>query len=161
MPNLRILSLNAGCMPLTVVWVHNDAVVQNSDAFTYVDHGDGRYGLRLRDVFTHDAGVYFCEVYNRFGEAESWCMLCVTECDTKDVDDASNAENICVNDDCFFVDDEAMTENRFELAAQIVKGPENVSTLLGSTVLLEALIIGRPEPRIRWLQGVIEYLIFI
>ena len=153
--------MHAGCKPLTVLWVHNDVVVQNSDAFTYVDYGDGRLGLRLRDVFTHDAGIYFCEVYNRFGEAESWCMLEVIEGDVKDVDVTTDAKAAKPSDDCFFVDDEGTSENRFELAAQIVKGPDNVSTLLGSTVLLEALIIGRPEPRIRWLKGVIQYTFFI
>lgn len=44
-------------------------------------------------------------------------------------------------------------ENAFR-AAQIVKGPVSVSTLVGSTVLLEALVIGRPEPTVRWLKGV-------
>lgn len=39
-------------------------------------------------------------------------------------------------------------------AAQIVKGPASVSTLVGCDVLLEALVIGRPEPVVRWLRGV-------
>lgn len=45
-------------------------------------------------------------------------------------------------------------DNPFQAAAQIVKGPVSVSTLVGSTVLLEALVIGRPEPTVRWLKGV-------
>lgn len=45
-------------------------------------------------------------------------------------------------------------DNPFQVAAQIVKGPVSVSTLVGSTVLLEALVIGRPEPTVRWLKGV-------
>lgn len=48
-------------------------------------------------------------------------------------------------------------DNPFQVAAQIVKGPVSVSTLVGSTVLLEALIIGRPEPTVRWLKGVREF----
>ena len=49
-------------------------------------------------------------------------------------------------------------DNPFQVAAQIVKGPVSVSTLIGSTVLLEALIIGRPEPTVRWLKGV-QYIL--
>ena len=45
-------------------------------------------------------------------------------------------------------------ENPYEIPAQIIKGPTSVSTLLGSTVVLEAVAIGRPEPCIRWLKGV-------
>ena len=82
-------------------------------------------------------------------------MLNVVECDVKNVNDIANVKNSNTADDCFFADNGGTAENQFELAAQIVKGPESVSTLLGSTVLLEALIIGRPEPRIRWLKGVI------
>lgn len=47
-------------------------------------------------------------------------------------------------------------DNPFQVAAQIVKGPVSVSTLVGSTVLLEALVIGRPEPTVRWLKGVLH-----
>jgi hypothetical protein len=45
-------------------------------------------------------------------------------------------------------------DNPFEIAAQIVKGPISVSTLVNSSVVLEALVIGKPEPTIRWLKGV-------
>lgn len=55
-------------------------------------------------------------------------------------------DNKLINDDHL--------DNPFQVAAQIVKGPVSVSTLVGSTVLLEALVIGRPEPTVRWLKGV-------
>ena len=57
-------------------------------------------------------------------------------------------------------DDDDGPDNPLEAAAQIVKGPVSVSTLVGSTVLLEALVIGRPEPTVRWLKGVRLLLFF-
>ena len=53
-------------------------------------------------------------------------------------------------------EEEEELDNPFQVAAQIVKGPVSVSTLVGSTVVLEALIIGRPEPTVRWLKGVMR-----
>ncbi len=62
----------------------------------------------------------------------------------------------CSKEDLTYESDKLNDEldNPFQVAAQIVKGPVSVSTLIGSTVLLEALIIGRPEPTVRWLKGV-------
>jgi len=34
-----------------------------------MDHGDGRFGLRLADVFPQDSGEYRCEAYNEHGDA--------------------------------------------------------------------------------------------
>lgn len=65
----------------------------------------------------------------------------------------------CSKEDLTYESDNKLNDeldNPFQVAAQIVKGPVSVSTLVGSTVLLEALIIGRPEPTVRWLKGVIN-----
>lgn len=64
----------------------------------------------------------------------------------------------CSKEDLTYESDKLNDEldNPFQVAAQIVKGPVSVSTLIGSTVLLEALIIGRPEPTVRWLKGVTQ-----
>lgn len=64
---------------MTIVWVQNDIPLTDCPEFRYMDHGHGRYGLLLSDPFTHDSGVYFCEAYNKYGEAESWCRLIVTD----------------------------------------------------------------------------------
>lgn len=71
--------LSPGTPPFTVVWVKNDAELTDCPEFRQVELGDGRFCLRLADSFTHDSGVYFCEAYNRFGEAESWCRLVVSD----------------------------------------------------------------------------------
>ena len=68
-----------GSPPLKVVWVHNDEPLVDCPEFRHIDYGQGRYGLRLCDAFTHDSGVYFCEAYNRHGDAESWCRLIVSD----------------------------------------------------------------------------------
>ena len=57
-------------------------------------------------------------------------------------------------DDSAKLTDDSEPDNPFEIAAQIVKGPISVSTLVNSSVVLEALVIGKPEPTIRWLKGV-------
>lgn len=69
----------SGTPPFTVLWVHNDVALADSPEFRQFDHGNGRYSLRMRDPFVADSGVYFCEAYNRFGEAETWCRLIVTD----------------------------------------------------------------------------------
>ena len=68
-----------------------------------------------------------------------------------DVHDAND-----VDDDAIYTDDMKLNyaDNPYEIPAQIIKGPVSVSTLIGSTVVLEAVAIGRPEPCIRWLRGV-------
>jgi hypothetical protein len=35
----------------------------------HVDYGDGRFGLRIADVFTADSGIYNCEAFNDHGDA--------------------------------------------------------------------------------------------
>ena len=207
-----------GAAPLTVVWVHNDSVIQDCAEFSYVDYGNGRFALRIADAFTQDSGIYICEVYNRHGETESWSYLTVQDvCPSSEGDEGSNdvknrpasgpdpwineqpleadqmAPALSSDDQCsprdqlteavahpFEEDDYSYKEdfncdedddanrldedlddmklnyeeNPYEIPAQIIKGPTSVSTLLGSTVVLEAVAIGRPEPCIRWLKGV-------
>jgi len=206
-----------GAAPLTVVWVHNDSVIQDCAEFSYVDYGNGRFALRIADAFTQDSGIYICEVYNRHGETESWSYLTVEDvCPSSEGDEGSNdvknrpasgpdpwineqpleadqmAPALSSDDQCsprdqlteavahpFEEDDYSYKEdfncdedddanrldedlddmklnyeeNPYEIPAQIIKGPTSVSTLLGSTVVLEAVAIGRPEPCIRWLKG--------
>ena len=250
-----------GAAPLRVVWVHNDAVIRDCAEFAYVDHGQGRFGLRIADAFAEDSGIYICEVYNRHGDAESWCYLTVA--DTSKCTNEGTARNAASgikdavttssglashnvataasgtdeqNDDGARVREDAPARRSYPIAvarpsvqqvstvqltsdgsveqelrsalssldmtratavqavrpaaacqedavlssaqdnfngedfddarivfednyphqvpAQVVKGPVSVSTLLGSTVVLEAVAIGRPEPCIRWLKGV-------
>lgn len=67
----------------------------------------------------------------------------------------NSKEDLTAGDESFSAGSENDDEDHpFQAAAQIVKGPVSVSTLVGSTVLLEALVIGRPEPTVRWLKGV-------
>ena len=68
-----------GTPPLTVIWVRNDLPLADCAEFRHLELGQGRYALRLPDPFPNDSGVYFCEAYNRFGEAETWCRLVVSD----------------------------------------------------------------------------------
>ncbi len=76
----------------------------------------------------------------------------VEDREEEDVFSSTSKEDLTYESDHSKLNDEL--DNPFQVAAQIVKGPVSVSTLVGSTVLLEALIIGRPEPAVRWLKGV-------
>jgi hypothetical protein len=54
---------------LDVIWVKDDMEIPDCEDFRYVDHGDGRFGLRLADVYPQDSGEYRCEAYNEHGDA--------------------------------------------------------------------------------------------
>ncbi|PSN51429.1 hypothetical protein C0J52_05457 [Blattella germanica] len=58
-----------GTPPLDVIWVKDSVEIPDCEDFRYVDHGDGRFGLRLADVFPQDSGEYRCEAYNEHGDA--------------------------------------------------------------------------------------------
>ncbi|XP_069686561.1 titin homolog isoform X2 [Periplaneta americana] len=58
-----------GSPPLDVVWVKDSVEIPDCADFRYVDHGDGRFALRLADIFPQDSGEYRCEAYNEHGDA--------------------------------------------------------------------------------------------
>ncbi|XP_023226281.1 myosin light chain kinase, smooth muscle-like [Centruroides sculpturatus] len=69
-----------GTKPIEVIWVHNDQEIKNCKDFCYVSHEDGiTHSLVIEDVFLEDAGLYVCEAYNHYGDAETLCKLSVRE----------------------------------------------------------------------------------
>jgi Immunoglobulin I-set domain. len=79
--------VGSGTPPLDVVWVKDGVEIPDCEYFRYVGRGDGRFELRLADVFPQDSGTYSCEAYNEHGEAVTsstlyirgdvacWCSL--------------------------------------------------------------------------------------
>lgn len=61
--------LFSGSGPLEVVWVKDGVEIPDCADFHYVDYGDGRFGLRIADLFVADAGMYNCEAFNNHGDA--------------------------------------------------------------------------------------------
>ncbi|KAL1131134.1 hypothetical protein AAG570_012371 [Ranatra chinensis] len=76
-----------GSEPMEVVWVKDKVEVPDCDDMRYVDYGDGRYGLRIADLFAPDAGEYSCEIFNEHGEAITTTNLTV-------IDDGFSEDNI-------------------------------------------------------------------
>ncbi|XP_054274333.1 titin-like isoform X2 [Macrosteles quadrilineatus] len=58
-----------GSSPLEVVWVKDGVEVPDCPDLRHVDYGDGRFGLRIADVFVADGGIYNCEAFNNHGDA--------------------------------------------------------------------------------------------
>lgn len=82
---------------MKVVWVHNDQTIADTPEFRYRDDGGGHFSLVIRDIFPEDAGVYFCEAYNKHGGAHCHAQLsihgglllnCETRCVAKDRHDS-------------------------------------------------------------------------
>ncbi|PNF38135.1 hypothetical protein B7P43_G14603, partial [Cryptotermes secundus] len=68
-----------GTPPLDVIWVKDGMEIPDCEDFRYVDHGDGRFGLRLADVFPQDSGEYRCEAYSEHGDAVTRGIVTVRE----------------------------------------------------------------------------------
>lgn len=62
---------------MKVVWVHNDQTIPDTPEFCYRDDGGGHFSLVIRDIFPEDAGVYFCEAYNKHGSAHCHAQLSI------------------------------------------------------------------------------------
>ncbi|KPU76642.1 uncharacterized protein Dana_GF13334, isoform F [Drosophila ananassae] len=63
--------------PFSYVWLRNGEVLPDSEEFNYIDHGNGRLGLRITDAFDIDSGTYSCQVFT----SESSSGECEYECD--------------------------------------------------------------------------------
>ena len=66
-----ISSCLAGSAPFQVVWLKNGAELPDCGDFKQVSLGDGRFALRMQDMFPEDAATYSCEAFNGHGEARS------------------------------------------------------------------------------------------
>lgn len=68
---------NTGSLPMKVLWVHNDQEIPDSRDFRYCEESSGNYSLVIRNADPHDAGLYFCEAYNAYGQDHSYCKMVV------------------------------------------------------------------------------------
>ncbi|XP_052903259.1 myosin light chain kinase, smooth muscle-like [Anopheles moucheti] len=76
------LSLEIQCSELVKCsWKKNGRPVKDSTDFAYIDHGNGKFGLRLKDPFLDDAGLYECVLETAKRQLISSCYLDVLEPD--------------------------------------------------------------------------------
>uniref|UniRef100_A0A6E8V1F2 [Myosin light-chain] kinase n=2 Tax=Anopheles coluzzii TaxID=1518534 RepID=A0A6E8V1F2_ANOCL len=76
------LSLELQCAELVKCsWKKNGRLVKDSTDFAYIDHGNGKFGLRLKDPFLDDAGLYECCIEAAKQQLTSSCYLDVLELD--------------------------------------------------------------------------------
>uniref|UniRef100_A0A182JX02 Myosin light chain kinase, smooth muscle n=1 Tax=Anopheles christyi TaxID=43041 RepID=A0A182JX02_9DIPT len=76
------LSLELHCSELVkCTWKKNGRPVKDSTDFAYIDHGNGKFGLRLSDPFLDDAGLYECTIEATKQQLTSSCYLDVLELD--------------------------------------------------------------------------------
>jgi len=47
-----------------------------------------------------------------------------------------------------------LTEEKPDVPAYIIRGPDDCSVLIGGTVTLDVLFSGFPEPSVKWLKAV-------
>ncbi|KFB53095.1 AGAP002154-PA-like protein [Anopheles sinensis] len=74
------LALELYCSELfKCLWKRNGRPVKDSADFAYVDHGNGKLGLRLKDPFLDDAGLYECVIETAKQQLSSSCYLDVLE----------------------------------------------------------------------------------
>ncbi|XP_058129332.1 myosin light chain kinase, smooth muscle-like [Anopheles ziemanni] len=74
------LALEVYCSELfKCLWKRNGRPVKDSADFAYVDHGNGKLGLRLKDLFMDDAGLYECVIETAKQQLTSSCYVDVLE----------------------------------------------------------------------------------
>uniref|UniRef100_A0A182QC83 Myosin light chain kinase, smooth muscle n=1 Tax=Anopheles farauti TaxID=69004 RepID=A0A182QC83_9DIPT len=76
------LTLELQCSELfKCLWKKNGKPIKDSSDFAYIDHGNGKFGLRLKDPFLDDAGLYECFIETSKHQLTSTCYLDVLELD--------------------------------------------------------------------------------
>ncbi|KAJ6643194.1 Myosin light chain kinase, smooth muscle [Pseudolycoriella hygida] len=70
--------------PFDVVWSRDGLVIQDSDDFRYIDHGEGLICLRILDPFVFDSGTYTCSVQSDYGKCETSCEVHISEVSQQD-----------------------------------------------------------------------------
>ncbi|KAH8321002.1 hypothetical protein KR067_013027 [Drosophila pandora] len=66
--------------PFSYIWLRNGEVLPDSEEFNYIDHGNGRLGLRITDAFDIDSGTYSCQVFTSESSSGEW--ECECDCST-------------------------------------------------------------------------------
>ncbi|XP_058057771.1 myosin light chain kinase, smooth muscle-like [Anopheles bellator] len=74
------LTLELHCSELfKCLWKKNGRPIKDSIDFAYIDHGNGMLGLRLKDPFLDDAGLYECTIETATQQLTATCYLDVLE----------------------------------------------------------------------------------
>lgn len=87
-------------------------------------------------------------------------QLFVVETDegTEEDDNSSSSDYVSESDSsyCYRISDD---RNMKKEPALILKGPSDVTALVGDRVLLKAVYMGRPEPTVRWCRAVSCFIV--
>lgn len=70
------VTLDKGSEPMEITWYHDNCEIKDSPAFRY-GREEGRISLTIADAFPEDSGIYSCNVSNKYGRAETGCVLTV------------------------------------------------------------------------------------
>lgn len=61
-----------------MVWLKNGQELPDCGDFKHLTLGDGRFALRMEDMFPEDSATYSCEAFNSHGEARTQGTVTVT-----------------------------------------------------------------------------------
>ncbi|XP_053671378.1 myosin light chain kinase, smooth muscle-like [Anopheles nili] len=124
------LALELHCSELfKCVWKRNGRPVKDSSDFAYIDHGNGQLGLRLKDPFLDDAGLFECCIEAATQQLSSSCYLDVLELEQQSPTMAKDRDQ--------------------QLPARFVRFPLSQIALEGDNVEFYACV-SPPDSRIRW-----------
>uniref|UniRef100_A0A0N5ALN6 Myosin light chain kinase, smooth muscle n=1 Tax=Syphacia muris TaxID=451379 RepID=A0A0N5ALN6_9BILA len=111
-----------GSEPLSVIWMHDKVEISDSSGFTY-SKKKNYYCMTIADAFPEDSGEYICEARNKFGAAQCFMNLHVSERSNK---------------------------HEYEEPPEVIGAEKIVKVDPGNTICLNALVRGHPEPVIVW-----------
>ncbi|XP_035780227.1 myosin light chain kinase, smooth muscle-like isoform X1 [Anopheles albimanus] len=126
------LTLEVHCEELfKFVWKKNGRPIKDSVDFAYIDHGNGVLGLRLKDPFLDDAGLYECIIETGKQQLTATCYLDVLELEPEPAENGHPSQ--CT-----------------VMAAGFLRFPLSQIALEGDNVELYACIQPTADIRLRW-----------
>ncbi|XP_049533993.1 myosin light chain kinase, smooth muscle-like isoform X1 [Anopheles darlingi] len=127
------LTLELHCPELfKFVWKKNGRPIKDSVDFAYIDHGNGILGLRLKDPFLDDAGLYECIIETGKQQLTATCYLDVLELEPEPTENGQPAQCTEVT------------------GAKFLRFPLSQIAIEGDNVEVYACIQPTPDIRLRW-----------
>ncbi|CAG0886838.1 unnamed protein product [Darwinula stevensoni] len=142
-----------GTPPVEVIWVKNDEEIVPCGDLQYLSDGKGKFSLFIPDPVPEDSGIYFCEAYNAFGEAETFCNLTVAN--------GMQLQSSIWKGNLYLRSQEERHAVNFSFCAErklergempmILDFPESLVVAEGGNILIEIQAKGVPRPTVHWL----------
>lgn len=126
--------------------------------------------LHITSVSHLDAGEVKCRVYlpgQEQARVPDKFITCSAELKVVPAAIYSNSQNMlqnvcdCLNNNGGKSTDREEVMCDLHRPARIVRGPQDVTALVGDRVLLKATYVGQPEPTVLWTRAVSEHSIFL